>query len=157
MQGRTKRGGMQALSGLGWALSIIGLLVLTIALVQAVFVALAAARLAEAGMGLLLLIAGHVLVIVGRRSSWDDRESAFASTSISREASRIIFTVSWIVNAVGLVILGLGVGLLVGVHLGTGALAVIGLGVTFLVVGVSGIVVARWWARRTTVPVQFKY
>jgi hypothetical protein len=146
---RTAQTARQGLSGLGWATNIVGVLLVAGALLQALFQGFGAAALVAFVVGVLLLFVGWMLLI-GTEPSDPGGQTALQARSLKRGAGRLVSSLGLAIDAVGVVIFGLGIALATDVRLDLGSLVIMGIGLALLLVGTSAVVAGRRASRRAT-------
>ena len=126
---------MQALSGVGWTASLLGLLLMSAALLD-----FSAALL---GVALFLVFAGRTLCNATQGSSRRGRTFALGSRTMKRGIFQTLFGSGWLIGAMGLYVLSLGIVFAASIRMDLGALAVMGLGLLLLILGTAAVVVGR--------------
>jgi hypothetical protein len=141
----------QAVSGLGWATYIIGLLLVTAALLQVLFQGFAPPVFASLCVGLLFLFAGRILAVGIGASSRGAETAGSDSHSIKLGAWQTLTSLGWIIDVVGLVVLWVGITVAITVRVSDAAsLGIIGLGLLLLLVGTTAAIAGRRLARRAS-------
>ena len=131
---------MQALSGVGWAASLLGLLLMSGALLDA--------SAALFVVTLFLVFAGRTLAIATQGSSRTGRTFALGSRTMRRGIFQTLFGSGWVIGAMGLYVLSLGIVFASSTRVGLGALPVMGLGLLLLILGTAAVISGQRLARR---------
>jgi hypothetical protein len=109
MRSGVARRSSEVYSGLGWAAELVGAVVLGIGILQAVLDHMGAQPVIAASVGMLLMMAGRLAIVVGRRDAVVSTTYVNPAGSIKKEALGVISVVGWILGAVGVLVLGLGI------------------------------------------------
>ena len=92
---------MQALSGVGWSATLLGLLLMAVALLDA--------SAALFSVALFLVFAGRTLAIATQGSSRTGKTFALGSRTMERGMFQTLFGSGWVIGAVGCYVLSLGI------------------------------------------------
>src|SRR2546427_1455852 len=132
---------MQALSGSGGSATLLGLLLMAVALLDA--------SAALFSVALFLVFAGRTFAIATQGSSRTGKTFALGSRTMERGMFQTLFGSGWVIGAVGCYVLSLGIVFAVSLRFDAGTLAIIGIGIALLIIGVTS-VIAGWRSYRSS-------